>query len=253
MEVRTCNFCKEEKQLKLFKKEKKTKTGYGNICLLCSSARVLKHKHEKKRKKYYEEFKHQEFSIKKCIKHGYLKPEDILLTVVRINEPYLVHLRCFLCEKEKRYNNTHMHEAYIQREISNTIYCCRCKETKEFKDFHKHQLSRYSPTCKRCRRSYAQDNWKKSVLKCNYDLTLDEFNAMKKNQNDLCSICNLEEQKKFNPDRKDRDLSVDHNHETGKVRALLCRSCNLMIGNSYENSDILRKAAAYLDFHNENP
>ena len=249
--MKVCTVCKEEKQITLFRKEKRHKSGYGTICLACNSSRLLKWRHENKTKKYLEKFKEQEFSIKKCIKHSYLMPEDILLTIVRSEEPYLIHLRCFLCEKERRYRNTHMHEAYLEREIANKAYCHRCKETKEFKDFHKYQLMRYSPMCKPCKRNYSQDNWKKSMLKCNYNLTLEEFNAMKKNQNDLCSICSLEEQKKLNPDRKDRDLSVDHNHDTGKVRALLCRSCNLMIGNSYENSNILRKAADYLDFHNE--
>jgi hypothetical protein len=41
-------------------------------------------------------------------------------------------------------------------------------------------------------------------------------------------------------------LSVDHNHETGQVRRLLCHRCNLMIGQAEENPAILDKAAAYL-------
>lgn len=42
-------------------------------------------------------------------------------------------------------------------------------------------------------------------------------------------------------------LAVDHDHETGKVRGLLCKSCNLAIGKFKESVEIVRRALAYLE------
>jgi hypothetical protein len=49
---------------------------------------------------------------------------------------------------------------------------------------------------------------------------------------------------------KAKHLAVDHNHETGKVRHLLCGNCNMMIGYANENPLTLEKAAAYLRTEN---
>jgi hypothetical protein len=46
-------------------------------------------------------------------------------------------------------------------------------------------------------------------------------------------------------------LHIDHNHLTGKTRALLCDKCNVGLGSFRDNPDLLRKAAAYLEFHDE--
>jgi hypothetical protein len=61
---------------------------------------------------------------------------------------------------------------------------------------------------------------KRSRLKTNYGLSLEAFNLLKCLQRHRCAICgNI------------RKLSVDHNHETGSVRGLLCGGCNGAIGN----------------------
>jgi len=41
-------------------------------------------------------------------------------------------------------------------------------------------------------------------------------------------------------------LHIDHNHVTGKVRGLLCVSCNTTLGR-LENNDFMSKAKAYLE------
>ena len=80
----------------------------------------------------------------------------------------------------------------------------------------------------------------KNNLKHKYSLTVEDYNEMIKQQDNKCLICNSEFSKQlFN------HPCVDHNHETGEVRGLLCRRCNLSI--SYiENKDFLQKALQYL-------
>ncbi|NCA22781.1 MAG: hypothetical protein EBS86_16815, partial [Crocinitomicaceae bacterium] len=44
----------------------------------------------------------------------------------------------------------------------------------------------------------------------------------------------------------DNNAHIDHDHKTGKVRGLLCRECNLLLGFSRDNIHLLEKAISYL-------
>ncbi len=63
---------------------------------------------------------------------------------------------------------------------------------------------------------------RKSYLKKTYSLTLEQYDKMFEIQGGVCAICNQPETW--------RRLSVDHNHQTGKVRGLLCSKCNTDLG-----------------------
>lgn len=85
-------------------------------------------------------------------------------------------------------------------------------------------------------------------LQKNFGLTVGEYDRMFLEQEGRCYICG-------NPERavqngRIKKLAVDHNHRTGKVRHLLCSSCNCMIGYARENPLTLEKAAAYLRVEN---
>lgn len=70
-----------------------------------------------------------------------------------------------------------------------------------------------------------------------YDLAPGEFEVMVVRSGGICAIC---EQVPAG------SLHVDHNHETGAVRALICSKCNFLLGNADEDPDRLLAAAAYL-------
>lgn len=72
-------------------------------------------------------------------------------------------------------------------------------------------------------------------------LTLDEYDQMVVAQRGLCAICEQP------PTR--RALSVDHNHKTVKIRALLCDACNKAIGLLQDSVDLCKKAAQYLEHY----
>src|SRR5712675_1977499 len=57
-----------------------------------------------------------------------------------------------------------------------------------------------------------------------YNITLDQYNQMFIEQNGNCAICNRNQSEFL------KDLSIDHCHETGKIKGLLCINCNTAIG-----------------------
>lgn len=64
---------------------------------------------------------------------------------------------------------------------------------------------------------------RKLHLKHRYNMTLEEYEEMLVEQNGVCAICKLECE-------SGQRLSIDHNHQTGEVRALLCKKCNRHVG-----------------------
>ena len=79
--------------------------------------------------------------------------------------------------------------------------------------------------------------WKKLGIK---NMTMEEYNRMFKDQNGCCAICGRHR------DEFPRNLSVDHDHETGKARGLLCGDCNIALGGFKDNMDLLASAVSYM-------
>ena len=78
-----------------------------------------------------------------------------------------------------------------------------------------------------------------SALKKRYNISIEDYNQMFVDQNGVCAICK-------GKCVTGRNLSVDHNHETGKVRGLLCLDCNAGLGHFKDNKSILLEAIKYL-------
>ena len=85
------------------------------------------------------------------------------------------------------------------------------------------------------------DKNRQYYLKTTYNITVEEYDLLLKAQNNSCAICGGP------PSVVGNNLHVDHNHTTGKNRGLLCGHCNLILGQSKENKDILRKSIEYLE------
>ncbi len=82
-------------------------------------------------------------------------------------------------------------------------------------------------------------NKKHRILK--YGITEEEYNVMFLEQNGKCGICGTH-QSKFKI-----GFAIDHCHETGKVRGLLCGNCNRAIGLLQDDIENLRCAILYLN------
>jgi hypothetical protein len=88
-------------------------------------------------------------------------------------------------------------------------------------------------------RTIASARERKRKLKVYYKLTDDQLDCLLEKQSQVCAICGK-------PDPK-QNLSIDHDHKTGRVRGLLCESHNLGLGKFQDNPALLRAAADYLE------
>jgi hypothetical protein len=155
--------------------------------------------------------------------------------------------------------------------------CTKCKEVKVFTDFYKSRSnSGYRSWCKQCtlnrdkERYHTDEEYKlsktvkvrhkwntdpeawskrqltvrKSHLKRHYDMTLEQYQELFDSQQGCCAICG-----EHHTNVPHSQLMVDHCHETGRVRQLLCDLCNTALGKFKDKPELLDKAAAYLRKH----
>ena len=150
-------------------------------------------------------------------------------------------------------------------ELTNqTKICTSCKKHKPIACFGQHKITNdgLSYVCNECRSIESAEyrrlnpekvkvrnatNRKKynrdqtgDILKHRYGITIEDYDGMYIEQGGRCAICG-NHQSKMN-----RRLSVDHCHETGKVRGLLCINCNAGLGNYRDNLALLENAVKYL-------
>ena len=79
-----------------------------------------------------------------------------------------------------------------------------------------------------------------------YGISLEIYEQMLKEQNNVCKICKQSEDRIDNRTKKPRRLAVDHCHDTGKVRGLLCGYCNSALGMTNDNIEVLQEMIKYI-------
>jgi Recombination endonuclease VII len=159
--------------------------------------------------------------------------------------------------------------------------CSRCKNYKELTEFSKHRGHNdgLNSWCKKCRSEFRKkpenrnkdrilgilwrkknpekakeqsrkarerhpDKSRKFFLKDLYGMTIEQYNLLFEKQQGKCAICERHQSELT------KRLHVDHNHNTGKTRGLLCHYCNTALGSFKEDITLLNKAIEYLKNHN---
>lgn len=139
-------------------------------------------------------------------------------------------------------------------QVTNTIKCTACSIVKESDVFKKdsRKKSGRASICKECASvqsniyyhtagaNYDSAKRRKKVVEA-YGITLDDYDTMYQEQEGCCKICGIEE-KYVSKNR----FHIDHCHETGGVRGLLCSQCNKGLGMFKDNADFLLEAAKYI-------
>lgn len=146
-------------------------------------------------------------------------------------------LRAYLDELEERRNDPEKMRAYKREQQR----AWRAKNRDRLREYEKRrQAGKYArrktdPSVRAARRRQARRyNLKK------YGLTPQCVAAMVTAQGGMCATCKADVA---------ASPCVDHCHTTGKVRAILCRKCNLALGLAGDNPETLKALAAYLEHH----
>lgn len=134
-----------------------------------------------------------------------------------------------LFQERNRQNYLKNKEAYKQR-------------AREWKEANREKARASSA---KSRKNAPREQTKNNELKTKYGISWDEYVQMFDTQAGGCAICRKPLQ--LVSTVRGVTAHVDHCHTTGKVRGLLCNSCNRGIGYLQDNASLLRLAAEYLD------
>ena len=120
--------------------------------------------------------------------------------------------------------------------------CPKCKQTfsatSEFFYRNRTTTDGFDGWCKECKKRYDKSHYQYK----RYKITKGDYEKMMEDQNGKCLICGRDFNKIYFP----QNTHIDHDHKTGKVRALLCNNCNVILGNAFDNPLILINAIKYL-------
>lgn len=140
--------------------------------------------------------------------------------------------------------------------------CTSCQQTKPIEAFSLDKRRGHAARCKECRKAesnawrrknrdyqnakdrkrYAENpaKWARH-LRNKYGVSAEEYAERLDRQGGCCAIC------RTSAAELGETLAVDHSHETGQVRGLLCAKCNRMLGCANDKPDVLLAGAVYLN------
>lgn len=135
-------------------------------------------------------------------------------------------------------------ERYVPKDLAHASECLHCGKPLDLKGRTTKPRKFCDKACgvrwhnARQTREYRRD----SFLRSTFGITLVEYNERLEAQDGRCLLC-------FTPEAEARNgvLDVDHDHESGRVRGLLCHRCNWALGILQDDPALLRRAADYLE------
>jgi len=166
----------------------------------------------------------------------------------RYRRPASEYGKCLRCECVLTDSNWSKSQQSYRRFMCMPCYSARqreyaAKKTPQEKAAYRERLNEarrnWSPEKKEENRKRCYGYW----LRSQYGATIEWFDSQYASQGGKCAICETDKP------RGKGGFHVDHCHKTGKLRALLCAECNMMLGLAKDNPLRLLKAIAYLEAH----
>lgn len=122
--------------------------------------------------------------------------------------------------------------------------CKTCGVDKPRKDFVTYDNGKGTglrASCNECNRARWRYTTRKKNLRRVYGITPEDYDEMAK---DGCNLCGKKRES------NGRNLTVDHDHKTGKIRGILCMQCNTSLGKLGDSVEGLTRALEYLNASN---
>lgn len=135
------------------------------------------------------------------------------------------------------------HKSYnfwLKKTNSGEKLCSGCKTQQPIGNFYEFKDNGKEKTTTKCKTCCCVKESENSRIR-KFGLNSIEWNKLFELQNKQCRICKTKE--------TTREWHTDHNHETGKIRGILCFNCNHLLGNCKDNVAILKNAIKYLEKH----
>ncbi|MFI0981654.1 endonuclease domain-containing protein [Streptomyces sp. NPDC021093] len=157
------------------------------------------------------------------------------------SRPDGLQVRCRQCVAEYGAQHYRRRQEALGKAVREKVHvppgykeCRGCGQIKPHSEWHRNATASdgLATRCKPCR----AEQGRADHLKRSYGLTEAERDEMIASQAGVCTIC-----------LKAPAVHVDHCHETGRVRGVLCFNCNAAIGQLGDDPDTLRRAIAYLE------
>ena len=172
--------------------------------------------------------------------------------------PYLVYLGtiiymstrlCTKCGIVKDLETGFVKDKYDPTGYTYRCKSCRAAQQKIWVAANPASVKRINDKNKLKRKSFYDslegiESSRRAHLKRMYNITLEEYNEMLEKQDHKCMICGKTEM-----NYKNKVLCVDHNHDTGQIRGLLCGLCNSGIGKFREDPQLLENTIKYLKYY----
>lgn len=214
-----CNICKEIKPLTEFYRNRTVRDGYHGACKIChriSSREVIQRNISKLESQ----------NTKECIR---CKQNKLLIDFPKDNGYY--RNVCKECKNQER-----RERVPGEIKILNEKRCPACRIVKSIQEFNLNPQRRdgHATYCRDC------ENLRKRVkgtTQKRREISAEEYDKKFLEQEGKCAICGTQP----------NSLCIDHDHQTGQIRDLLCLTCNLALGLLKEDSERVRSFLKYID------
>lgn len=222
--MKKCYRCGRDKPLAEYSKSSGGKDGLHSYCRSCQSEYASWRKKNPAQKEKLPE------GFRRCYRCLEVKLLEEFSSDIRVSNPSRKRYYCKPCSsamnREWRIKNHERRKEYTTsyRENNKDVMAER---SREWRSRNKEKISAQ-------RRGY--------MMKRLYGLEIKGYDGKLKDQGFSCAICHRQE-------NGGKPFFVDHDHETGLVRGLLCSSCNFGLGGFRDSPELLVEAAAYINRH----